>query len=225
MQNYQGCILIPAYNEEKSIFQIVEQAGKFLPVIVIDDGSKDNTAQLAQEAGAAVYKQNPNQGKGAALIRGFKEALNLGYDFLITMDADGQHDPDELPKFIDQYQQTQADLIIGYRDFSKMPFVRKMANSFGGAAFSWAMGQKIIDNQSGYRLMRSRLLLVVLDSSEQGFEFEVEVIVRCIQAGFLLDWVPIRTIYAGESSHIKPVKHFLNFMRVVFDTKKRMSGG
>lgn len=222
MEQTHGCVLIPAYNEETSIARVVKQAQVYLPVIVVDDGSKDNTAQIVKDIGAIVFTQNPNQGKGAALMRGFTEILNLGYDYLITLDADGQHDPDELPKFIDLYQQSKSELIIGYRDFSQMPFIRKVANFSGGLAFSWAMGQKILDNQSGYRLMNARLLSLVLDSTEQGFEFEVEVIVRCIQAGFSLNWVPIRTIYAGETSHIQPGKHFLNFMRVVFQTRRRM---
>lgn len=222
MTEYNGCVLIPAFNEVKHIVDVIKKAKQFLPVIVVDDGSKDETASVSIKAGAVVYKQVPNQGKGAALQRGFHEAVKSGYDFLITMDADGQHDPEELPLFLKSFEETRADLIIGYRDFSQMPLVRKIANSSGGIAFSWAVGQKIRDNQSGYRLISKRLLQEVLRSEETGFEYEVEVIVKCIQSGYTLGWVPIKTIYADESSHIKPIPHLVNFMRIVLQTKKRM---
>lgn len=222
MTEYNGCVLIPAFNEVKHIVDVIKKAKQFLPVIVVDDGSKDETASVSIKAGAVVYKQVPNQGKGAALQRGFQEAVKSGYDFLITMDADGQHDPEELPLFLKSFEETRADLIIGYRDFSQMPLVRKIANSSGGIAFSWAVGKKIRDNQSGYRLISKRLLQEVLRSEETGFEYEVEVIVKCIQSGYTLGWVPIKTIYADESSHIKPIPHLINFMRIVLQTKKRM---
>lgn len=222
MTEYNGCVLIPAFNEVKHIVDVIKKAKQFLPVIVVDDGSKDETASVSIKAGAVVYKQVPNQGKGAALQRGFHEAVKSGYDFLITMDADGQHDPEELPLFLKSFEETRADLIIGYRDFSQMPLVRKIANSSGGIAFSWAVGKKIRDNQSGYRLISKRLLQEVLRSEETGFEYEVEVIVKCIQSGYTLGWVPIKTIYADESSHIKPIPHLVNFMRIVLQTKKRM---
>jgi glycosyltransferase involved in cell wall biosynthesis len=222
MMILNGCILIPAYNEKDHIGDVIKKAKLFLPVMVVDDGSIDETATISERAGAIVFKQIPNQGKGAALQRGFKEAVQNGYDFIITMDADGQHDPEELPLFLDSFEKTHTDLIIGYRNFSQMPFIRRLANSSGGVAFSWALGQKIHDNQSGYRLMSKRLLLEVINSKETGFEYEVDVIVKCILAGYTLGWVPIKTIYATESSHIRPIPHLINFVRIVLQTRRRM---
>lgn len=217
-----GCVMIPAYNEEKHLGRVIEIAKNFLPVIVIDDGSVDDTCGVAQRAGAIVFKQIPNQGKGAALQRGFREALALGYDFLITLDADGQHNPNEIGLFTGSYLQEKQDLIIGFRDFSKMPFIRKVANRTGGWLFSWAMRIPIKDNQSGYRLMSKALISNVLESKEHGFEYEVEIIVRCVKSGLKIGWVPIQTIYADETSHIRPLHHFINFLRVVISTRKRM---
>ncbi|MAT44904.1 MAG: dolichol-phosphate mannose synthase [Anaerolineaceae bacterium] len=222
MEKYSGCILIPAYNEEKHISDLIQKIGGILPIIVVDDGSTDNTVKIATNAGTRVFRQEVNQGKGAALVRGFKEALRLGYDYVITLDADGQHDPAELYKFIDLYEKNKIDLIIGFRDFKQMPWVRRISNTMGTYAFSWAMGQKIQDNQSGYRLMSARLMDLVLDSSELGFHFEVEVIVRCLKAGYSLAWVPIRTIYADETSHIRPLQHLFHFSRMVLQTRKKM---
>ena len=214
--------LVPAYNEEKRIAPVLEQVRIHLPVVVVDDGSTDNTASLAQDVGATVIRQVPNQGKGAALRAGFRHALDSGYEAVVTLDADGQHDPSEIPAFLKAHSQCQADLIIGARTFNEMPLVRRIANQTGALAFSWAMGRTIPDNQSGYRLISRRLMETMLESGESGFEFEVEMIVTCVECGYTLDWVPIRTIYAGESSHIQPWHHLVHFFRVVWQARQRM---
>ena len=217
--------LIPGYNEAAHIAEVVTGAKAHLPALVVDDGSADDTAARAEEAGATVLRQTPNQGKGAALRAGFRWALDAGYEAVVTLDADGQHDPAEIPKFLDAYADHGADLIIGARDFSQMPLIRRLSNTIGGWAFSWAISQPIRDNQSGYRLIHRRLLEAILASDEAGFEFEVEMIVVCIQHDFMLDWVPIRTIYAGETSHIHPRHHTVNFLHMVWQTRKRRKHG
>lgn len=214
--------IIPAYNEAETISDVLIRAIKHIPVLVIDDGSKDGTAQAAIQCRADVYRQTPNQGKGAALKTGFKIALEEGYQAVITLDADGQHDPDEIPSFLEAYLLTGADLIIGERDFSHIPLVRRVANTLGMLSFSWALGQQIQDNQSGYRLLSRRMMQAVSQSQEYGFEFEVEMIVTCIQSGFQLEWIPIRTIYSGEASHINPLKHTIKFTKMVLQTKRKM---
>jgi glycosyltransferase involved in cell wall biosynthesis len=217
--------LIPGYNEAAHIAEVVAGTQVHLPVLVVDDGSADDTAARAEGAGATVLRQTPNQGKGAALRAGFRWTLDAEYEAAVTLDADGQHDPAEIPKFLDAYADRGADLIIGARDFSHMPLIRRLSNTIGGWAFSWAIGQPIRDNQSGYRLIHRRLLEAILASDEAGFEFEVEMIVTCIQHDFMLDWVSIRTIYAGETSHIHPWHHTVNFLRMVWQTRKRRKQG
>jgi len=214
--------LIPGYNEAERIRAVIEATNAFLPVLVVDDGSSDETASIAESAGATVLRQVPNQGKGAALKRGFRWAIENGADAVLMLDADGQHDPAEIPKFLHMHTANTSDLIIGYRNFSEMPLARKIANTIGRASLSWAMGQKILDNQSGYRLVSRRLMQATLESDEAGFEFEVDMVVLCIRRGMRLDWVPIRTIYAGEGSHIKPWHHVKNFFRVVRKTRRMM---
>lgn len=214
--------LIPAFNEALHIEAVVTGARVHLPVLVVDDGSHDDTGPKAESAGARVLRQAPNQGKGAALRAGFRFALDQGYRGALTLDADGQHDPAEIPLFLDHHLRTDADLIIGARDFSQMPLVRRISNTFGRWSFSWALGQPDRDNQSGYRLISRRLMESMLSSPEGGFEFEVDMIVICVENGYRLEWVPIRTIYAGERSHINPVKHTLNYFRMVWQTRQRM---
>ena len=179
--------VIPAYNEADRIKKVITGAIAYLPVLVIDDGSSDATAQIAENSGATVLRQTPNQGKGAALRAGFQYAIEERYQAVLTLDADGQHDPEEIPAFLTAFQVNKADLIIGERDFSQIPPVRRLANTLGRWSFSWAVGQSVRDNQSGYRLINNRMMEAMLRSSESGFEFEVEMIVACIQRGYPLD--------------------------------------
>jgi glycosyltransferase involved in cell wall biosynthesis len=212
--------LLPAHNEAGRILPVLQGVLAHLPALVVDDGSTDNTAALAQAAGAEVYVQQPNAGKGAALRAGFREALKAGCDAVVTLDSDGQHDPSDIPAFLVRYGQLHPDLIIGHRDFRLMPVSRRLANTAGRLAFSWALGQYILDNQSGYRLLSRRMMESTLASKEEGFEFEVEMIQICLQEGFTLAWVPIQTIYAGEGSHIQPGSHVRRFLRQVWLTRK-----
>ena len=215
--------LIPGYNEGLRIGSVVRATLEHLPVIVVDDGSTDDTAARAREAGATVIEQRPNQGKGAALRAGFVRALAAGYDAVLTLDADGQHDPTEIPRFLEPWSgDPRPDLVIGRRNFRVMPPARRLSNELGGRAFSWAVGQPIPDNQSGYRLVGRRLMEVTLASDEHGFEFEVEVITTCIRLGGTIAWVPIRTIYAGEPSHIRPLAHLRSFIRIVRKARREV---
>ena len=214
--------LIPGYDEAPRIGAVVEVAVRHLPVIVVDDGSTDGTAEVARAAGATVIEQHPNQGKGAALRTGFRRALNEGAGAILTLDADGQHDPAEIPAFLAAWDVAgrQPDLIVGRRNFRAMPPIRRLSNELGGRAFSWAVGRDIPDNQSGYRLVSRRLAEATLASDEPGFAFEVEQITTCIRIGGLIAWVPIRTIYAGAPSHIRPVAHLREFIRIVRQARR-----
>jgi len=214
--------VIPAYNADKWIVPVIQTALEFLPVLVVDDGSTDNTASVAEAAGAEVMRQAPNQGKGRALKTGFTVALERGYDAVVTLDADGQHDPHEIPAFLAEFRRNQADLIIGRRNFNAIPIVRRISNSLGTFLFSRALGQFIPDNQSGYRMISRRLLEASRESREEGYEFEVEMIVTCVLKGYPLGWVPINTIYANEKSNIQPLRHLAKFLQVITATGRRV---
>lgn len=220
--------LIPAYQEGPRIGRVVERARRHLPVVVIDDGSKDDTASRAEAAGAAVIRQVPNQGKGVALRTGFRHALERGADAVVTLDGDGQHDAAEIPRFLAAFaarDRPRPELIVGRRRFRDMPPMRRLSNTLGGLIFSAAVGRPIPDNQSGYRLIGPRLMTVLLDSDEDGFAFEVEMIARCIAMDLPLAWVPIRTIYAGEPSHIRPWAHVTSFLRASRDARRIVRRG
>jgi glycosyltransferase involved in cell wall biosynthesis len=209
--------LIPAWNEATRIDPIVAGARRHLPVLVVDDGSHDDTSAVAGAAGAVVVRHPQNQGKGVALMTGFAWALERGYEAVITLDADGQHDPAEIPKFVAAYATGAGELIIGQRDFRQMPFPRRYTNPFFGAwLLSLALKARIYDSQSGYRLY-GRRLLENLDLATTGFELEVEVIVQAVVQGVRIGWVDIRTIYGvGEVSYFHPVRDSARFGRMLW---------
>lgn len=211
--------LVPAHDEAPRIARVVEGARHHVPVLVVDDGSSDDTAAIAEAAGARVLRQVPNQGKGAALRAGFAAALADGAEAVITLDGDGQHDPSEIPAFVAVHDRradagAPAELIVGRRDFRRMPPVRWLSNWLGTVVLSTALGQWIPDNQSGYRLVGRRLMAATLDSQEAGFAFEVEMIAVCLREGWPIEWLPIRTIYGDERSHIRPLHHLREFLAV-----------
>jgi glycosyltransferase involved in cell wall biosynthesis len=213
--------VIPAWNEADRIAAIVTGARLHLPVLVVDDGSSDNTAAVAEAAGATVIRHAENRRKGAALQTGFAWALERGYDAVLTLDADGQHDPAEIPKFLEAWRAGRGDLIIGERDYSVMPWPRWWSTPLGARLFSLALGTRIPDNQSGYRLL-TRRLLEQMRLTSTGFEMEVEIIAEAVRLGLPIGWVPIRTIYGiGKPSYFHPVKDTVRFLRMVWRTWRR----
>jgi glycosyltransferase involved in cell wall biosynthesis len=208
--------LIPAWNEATRMGPIVEATRAHLPVLVVDDGSHDETSAVAQAAGATVVRHPRNQGKGVALMTGFTWALEQGYGAVLTLDADGQHDPADIPKFLAAYEAGAGELIIGRRDFGHMPFPRFFTNPFGSWLLSLALDERIYDNQSGYRL-HGRRFLEILDLTTTGFELEVEVIVQAVLRGVRIGWVDIRTIYGIDKvSYFHPVKDSARFLGMVW---------
>jgi glycosyltransferase involved in cell wall biosynthesis len=212
--NENGIIaLIPAYNEERFIAAVVRGALKHLHVVVIDDGSTDRTAEIAEQAGAEVIRQPVNGGKGAALNTGFDLAVKRNMEAAITLDADGQHDPDEIPLFIEAFRAGKGDLIIGQRSFAEMPAKNQFGNRVGTWLLTQAMGQPVPDNQSGYRLLNQAVMHTCKPSSTR-FEAEVEILLRAQMAGFRLAWVPIKTIYNDKVSHFHPLRDSARFLRM-----------
>ncbi len=216
-------VLIPAYNAARTLEPVVKAAREVNDnVVVIDDGSRDGTGDVAKRAGATtVLTHEVNRGKGAALKTGFKWACSQDLDGVITLDADGQHLPREIPKFLDCFAKTGGDLIIGGRShlFGQMLPRRRMANRFSAWTIAMASGAKITDSQSGYRFYSTRLLRDLRLRSD-GFAMESEVIVRAGRRGFKVLTTPIDLGFVdGQStSHYKPMKDTFTIAAVVFRT-------
>jgi glycosyltransferase involved in cell wall biosynthesis len=214
--------LIPAFNAASLLEPVVRGALEQIEtVVIIDDGSADGTADVAARAGATVLKHVVNRGKGAALKTGFQWACEHGFDGVVTLDADGQHLPREIPKFIDCHAKTGGDLIIGGRAhlFGQMLPRRRLANRFSAWSIAFASGTNITDSQSGYRYYSTRLLREMKLRSD-GFAMESEVIVRAGRGGFKVLTTPIDLGFVdGEStSHYKPLKDTMRIFGVVFVT-------
>jgi glycosyltransferase involved in cell wall biosynthesis len=202
-------VLIPALNAERSVGAVVRDCMLVCrDVLVIDDGSSDRTGEVAREAGAQVIRHPVNRGKGAALKTGFAHAQANGFDAVITLDADGQHLPHEIPKFLAARAETAGDLIIGGRAhlFGQMLPRRRFANRFSARSIAFASNTAVTDSQSGFRLYSAHLLRSVRLRTD-GFDLESEVIVYAGRRGFKVVTIPIELGFVdGQStSHYKPL--------------------
>lgn len=209
--------LIPAYNEAVRVADVVRQTKAHVSeVVVIDDGSADATSAVAREAGATVVRHDQNRGKGASIISGLDYFAKSSARFAILLDADGQHDPAEIPHFIETARQAGAGIVCGTRmqDTKEMPAIRRWTNLFT----SWLTGklarQRIPDSQCGYRLV-ARAVLPDLKLSTSRFETETEMLIQAGRAGHKIVSVPIRTIYEpGRVSRIRPWQDTVRFFKL-----------
>jgi glycosyltransferase involved in cell wall biosynthesis len=209
--------IIPAYCEGRFIGMVVRQVLQYVQaVLVVDDGSSDNTATEAEAAGAKVIRHTTNLGKGAALKTGLEYAISIDAAYYLFLDGDGQHDPSEIPAFIEAINCSNAHLVVGnrMRNVEPMPLIRRWTNQF----MSWQIGRickiPIPDSQCGFRLARKDLLPVLMAPSNR-FEFESESIILAAREGFRLCFVPIRTIYADQRSKIRPLRDTLRYLRLI----------
>jgi glycosyltransferase involved in cell wall biosynthesis len=203
------CVVIPAYNAQSTIGSVLEkmQALK-IDTIVVDDGSLDETKQVASAHGVHLLEHPHNLGKGAALRTGFRYLLQKDYEVVITLDADGQHDPSEIPFLLRIFQGVKPDILVASRagEFGRMTFLRRFWNRLGAKAVARLCHSDIRDSQSGFRLIRTDVLREI-DLSTSGFELELELLIKSCKKGFSVLSVPINTqkVDGTGSSHFRPV--------------------
>lgn len=211
------CVVLPIYNESKTIAKIIgEIQRQNLEVVVIDDGSLDDTSQIVKTCGVAVLKNEKNIGKGASLIKGFNYALSNNFDAVITMDGDGQHAVSDIPYFIGLSGHSQSGLLIGNRmsKTGNMPYLRLMTNKFMSWLISKITGQSIPDTQCGFRLIKKEVLGKIILTTNK-FETETEILIKAARFGFKIESVPINTIYTGQESRINPFWDTLRFIKFI----------
>lgn len=217
LNSHKYCVIIPAYREAHRIGKVVKQVLKHISaVVVIDDGSTDDTAEEARRAGATVLCHSTNKGKAAALNTGFSYAGKSGFDAVITLDGDGQHDPDDIPRFVDAYIRTGFPAQIGNRMANPggMPLIRRWTNRFTSWLLSREMKQHVPDTQNGYRLYRCDILPLVWTEAGR-FAAESEILLRIADHGFSIGSVPIKTVYRDEKSKVNPIKDAIGFFGVI----------
>jgi glycosyltransferase involved in cell wall biosynthesis len=198
----RSAAIIPCFNEAATIAEVVcGVAREVAAVWVVDDGSSDETAKEAARAGAEVLRLETNLGKGAALRKGFEAVAAAGFEWVFTLDGDGQHDPAEMGRFW-----READLVVGDRsgEMPRMPWVRRVVNRWTSRRLTARVGFKVADSQCGFRLIRVEALKKVL-LKENRFAIENEMIVAFATAGMRIEFVPISVKAARRPSRIHPV--------------------
>ena len=203
------CILIPAYKAQLTIGSVLKKVQSLgIDTIVVNDGSSDETKKVVLEYGVYLLEHPFNLGKGAALRTGFQYILEKGYELVITLDADGQHDPSEIPLLFEMFQSVEPDILIAsrIREFYRMTFLRRFWNRLGAKAVARLCHSDITDSQSGFRLIRVEVMKKI-DLLTTGFETELELLIKACKKGFRVLSIPINIpeIDGKFSSHFRPV--------------------
>jgi glycosyltransferase involved in cell wall biosynthesis len=215
--------LIPAHNEVFTICEVVEQTAHHVGrVIVIDDGSTDGTAESLAGTSALVLRREENIGKGERLVEGFEEAKSKGAHSVIVLDADRQHDPNDIPKFLAQHKTNPDAIILGDRsaDMKNMPSSRRKGIKFGNFFISWACSVPIKDAQCGMRLypIKSLEKLSIPHRHTRRFKYETAVLMYAAEAGIPFGYVPVQARYEGfvlRPSHFDPIRDFARLFGLV----------
>lgn len=216
--NMKICVIIPTYNEAKTIADIIQRVRlQGLEAVVIDDGSTDGTFQIAGENKTVVIRNDKNEGKGASLIKGFNYVLARDYDAVITIDGDGQHDTADIPHFIRLAETSDSGILIGNRMHKPkdMPMARFLTNKFMSWIISLFVKQNIPDSQCGFRLIK-REVLEKIKFETNNYDSESELLLKAARQGVKIGAVPVETIYRGEKSRINPFIDALRFIRLMF---------
>ena len=210
--------VIPAYREEKHIRDIVRRTRQELDhVLVVDDGSEDKTATRAREAGAEVIVHSQNRGKGEAIKTGLRYWLDRQFVHVIILDADGQHLPEEIDRFIAAAgSATERSFFLGNRmnNLTGMPFIRRVVNRYMSNRISRVCGQKIPDTQCGFRMLDRQLIPELLGGGDR-FDYETEMLIIASRKGYPIQSVPITTVYSDEVSKIHPARDALRFFKLM----------
>ncbi len=215
--------VIPARNEARTIRQVAEGAlAAVSTVIVVDDGSEDDTSAALAGLPVSIIRNDQAGGKAAALARGFADALDDGADWVVTLDGDGQHDPADIPRLLDAAHHHPDHLVLGarLRQRHRQPGIRKFANRFADFWISWAGGQRVPDSQTGFRVYPRGLLETVQPSTARrhGFVFETAMLVDGARRGFPCVAVAIDSVYQADArpSYFKPGKDVWEIFWFVF---------
>lgn len=206
------CALLPAFNEAGKVAAVVRATQAHVDkVILVDDGSRDGTCELAIAAGAVCLRSASNQGKGAALRKGIASISEDGYTHALFMDADGQHRPADIPILVRTARETNADVVLGSRRFDRrrMPTPRYLSNTIGSRIASWLVGREIRNSQCGFRLVRLDKLRGLRLRAKR-YEFDMELLIKMSLAGCTFAHAPVSTVYDQGKACSK--------MRVVRDT-------
>jgi len=219
-------VVIPAYNAAFTIGQLIDELSKLTSsenILVVDDGSTDGTGVIARSRGVWTLTHNFRRGKGRSLSDGIKKAIELGYEIIVTMDSDLQHDPSDLPGMIESIE--KFDIVVGKRTISRseMPIHRWLSNWLTSHLISIRTGKQIEDSQCGFRVFKAKVFEHV-GSRCANYDYESDILLKAGLSGFSIGFVPIRTIYNNSKSsiHIIDIFRFIKvFIKSFFYRGKR----
>ncbi len=218
------CVLIPSFNEEKNIGRVISEVLSYgFEAVVVDDGSTDSTVEKCRALRAQCIVSPVNEGKGAAIQRGFDWFLSQHFDAMIIMDADGQHRADELDHFVTALNESSGDLVVGNRMAhpAGMSWIRVLTNRFMSALISSLAGQRIPDTQCGYRALTRKAVTKICLQTKR-FEAESEMLLLAAKAGLNIVSIPVGSVYADEVSRIRPIEDTCRFftflLKYIFGT-------
>ncbi len=210
--------VIPAYNAESTIKLVVSKVRrKIARCIVVDDGSSDKTGILAKEAGAELLVHISNRGKGAAIKSAFEFLKKQDFKYLILLDADGQHEPGEVFRLVQQARRKRADVVCGNRmkNTKGMPKLRVTTNKIMSKVTSWICRTNLSDTQCGYRLLSKRTVNNI-EIKKDNFEVDTEILFQASRLGYRISEATVSTIYTDDhSSNINPIGDTLRFLRLI----------
>jgi glycosyltransferase involved in cell wall biosynthesis len=215
----QTAAVIPGYQDEKHIGDIVRRTRERLDqILVVDDGSSDQTAQRAREAGAEVIVHDQNCGKGEAVKTGLRYYLEREVTWVILLDSDGQHLPEEIDRFLAAAASAMRPaFLVGNRmnDLAKMPLIRRVVNRYMSRQISRICRQKIPDTQCGFRMLDRDLIPELLGGGHR-FDYDTEVLIIASRKGYRIESVPITTVYSDQVSKIRPLRDAIRFFKLMW---------
>jgi glycosyltransferase involved in cell wall biosynthesis len=217
MEGARIAAVIPAYQEEKHVADVARRVRALLEhVLVVDDGSIDATAEQARSVGVEVIVHPENRGKGESIKTGMQYWFDRGVDYVILLDADGQHVPEEVTRFTEAAGHNGAKVFVGSRmkNTESMPFVRRAVNRYMSRRISQACGQDIPDTQCGFRMLHRDVIPELLSGASR-FDYETEMLILVSRAGHRIAAVPITTVYSDEVSSIRPIRDTLRFLQLM----------
>lgn len=212
-------VVIPAYNAATSVGKVIRGVSKHLPshcIVVVDDGSSDGTAEAAAEHGVRLVRRERNGGKGCALRDGFSIALESGAEWIICLDADGQHNPEAIPLFQEAAESGEYDLLIGNRrtDSHKMPPLRRFSNSSSSFLLSLRTGLHLPDVQCGFRAIKAESLRR-LNLRAEKYNIDAEMVLQAWKRKLKIGWIDIPAIYRGEQSFVRKFPETMRFLKLL----------
>jgi glycosyltransferase involved in cell wall biosynthesis len=216
------CAVIPFYNEKETLDIVLQETIKYVQfVFAVNDGSDDGFIAEANKGSKIKFVNlDRNYGKGKALSAGFNEAISEGFENIITLDADLQHEPKYIPKLIQELK--SFDIVIGNRlkNLKQMPIQRRISNRLTSFFLTVKTGQNILDSQCGYRAYRAEVVKRI-KTELFGFEAESEILVKAAKNGFTIGFIDIPTVYGNEKSKMRPIEAIIGFLRVLFLNGRR----